>query len=217
MNKIKQGNLKIPPITINRLSIYYRSLERLLETQEGKSLRTISSNRIYQITGINSTQVRKDLAYFGEFGKRGIGYPIAHLSNALRGILGFDKEWNVIIIGAGNLGKALVDYRGFKKRGFLIKGIFDNNFKKIGKEINNVIIYNVNEMEKYIKKWNVKIVVIAVPSDFAQKIVDRVIAAGIKSIMNFAPICLQIPNGIRVNNVDLSIELERLSYYLSSE
>jgi len=217
MLKIKQVNMKIPPIAINRLSIYYRCLERLVETQEGRNLKTISSDKISLITGINSTQVRKDLAYFGEFGKRGIGYPIAHLSEALRKILGFDRKLNILIIGAGNLGKALVDYKGFKRRGFLVKGIFDNNPQKIGKAINDIFIYNIEDMEKYIEKWDIKIVAVAVPADSAQEIVNRIIDSGIKSILNFAPICLQVPNGIRINNVDLSIELERLSYYLSSE
>ena len=123
MNKKKQEMSKIPSVTINRLSIYYRSLERLVETQEGRCLKTISSDKISLVTGINSAQIRKDFAYFGEFGKRGIGYPVGYLCDALRKILGLDKEWNIIIIGAGNLGKALVDYRGFKKRGFLVKGV----------------------------------------------------------------------------------------------
>jgi len=124
---------------------------------------------------------------------------------------------NILIIGAGNLGKALVDYKGFKRRGFLVKGIFDNNPQKIGKAINDIFIYNIEDMEKYIEKWDIKIVAVAVPADSAQEIVNRIIDSGIKSILNFAPICLQVPNGIRINNVDLSIELERLSYYLSSE
>jgi len=215
MNKKKYKNSKIPPITINRLSIYYRCLERWVETHEGKRLKTISSSKISLITGINSTQVRKDFAYFGEFGRRGIGYPIDHLCEALRKILGFDRELNILIIGAGNLGKALGEYKGFKKRGFFVKGIFDNNPQKIGKTVNGIFIYNIEDMEKYIEKWNIKIAAVAVPADSAQEIVNRVIKAGIKSILNFAPICLQIPTGIRINNVDLSIELERLSYYLS--
>jgi len=124
----------IPSVTINRLSIYHRCLEKLIENINKRKPKYISSSEIAQMTGINSTQIRKDLAYFGEFGKRGIGYPLIDLSRELEKILGLDKKWSVIIAGAGNLGKALVNYKGFQKRGFTIKGIFDNNPSKIGKK-----------------------------------------------------------------------------------
>jgi redox-sensing transcriptional repressor len=216
MLKIKFDKSKIPAITINRLSIYYRCLNRLAETKAGKNLKTISSHKISEITGINSTQVRKDLAYFGEFGRRGIGYPVDHLAKALREILGLNKAWNIIIVGAGNLGKALASYKGFEKKGFVIKGIFDFDSKKIGKQINNVPIYDIEKMEEFISGYKIKIGVIAVPADSAQYIMEKMIAGGIQSILNFAPISLSQFPGIRINNVDLSIELERLSYYLSS-
>ena len=215
MIKKKQNKFKIPPVTINRLSIYYRYLEKLAETEEEGNLKTISSAKISQITGINSTQVRKDLAYFGEFGQRGIGYPIKNLGKELKKILGLDKEWHIIISGGGNLGKALTNYEGFKKRGFLVRGIFDNNSEKIGTRLNNVLIYDIENMEKLIRKWNIKIGVLAVPVNFSQNIAEKMVAGGIKSILNFAPIQLKLFPEIKINNVDLSIELEGLTYYLN--
>jgi len=183
----------IPSITINRLSIYHRCLEKILETEREEELEIISSPKIAEITGINSAQIRKDLAYFGEFGKRGLGYPVIDLSRELKKILGLDKKWSVIIAGAGNLGKALIKYKGFQKRGFIIKGIFDNNPLKIGKRLGHIFIYNIK----------------------AQEVVDKMVAGGIKAILNFAPVHIVLPPGIKIHNVDLSIEYEWLTYYLS--
>ncbi|MDD2353759.1 MAG: redox-sensing transcriptional repressor Rex, partial [Atribacterota bacterium] len=162
-------------------------------------------------------QIRRDLAYFGEFGKRGVGYPINELSAILKSILGSSKKWDIIITGAGNLGKALLSYKGFQRRGFTIKGIFDNNEAKIGEKVNNVKIYNINHMKSFIEKHNIKIGIIAVPAESAQEITDQMIAGGIRSILNFAPLTLKYPDYVRVNNIDISIELERLVYFLASE
>ena len=209
-------NKSIPSIAINRLSIYHRCLEKILDTEKGKELEIISSFKIAEITGINSTQIRKDLAYFGEFGKRGIGYPLIDLSRELEKILGLDKKWSVIIAGAGNLGKALVKYKGFQKRGFVIKGIFDNNPSKIGKKLDHIFIYDIKEIGKYIQAENINIGILVVPADSAQEVADKMVAGGIKAILNFAPIHIVLPPGIKVHNVDLSIEFEGLAYYLIS-
>jgi len=213
---MKQKRFKTPLVTINRLSIYYRYLESLKETEEGRNLETISSRKISIATGVNPAQVRKDLAYFGEFGKRGIGYPVIDLGKELRNILGLNKEWPVVIAGAGNLGKALAYYPGLEKRGFLVKGIFDNDPKKIGKRFNNIFIYSVEDMEKYICEWNTRIGILTVPANFAQNIADKMILGGIKSILNFAPVYLKLSHGVRIQNIDVSIELEGLTYYLNS-
>lgn len=210
---MKQKN--IPPITINRLSVYHRCLEKIAETEKEKDLKIISSFKIAEMTGINSAQIRKDLAYFGEFGKRGVGYPLIDLSRELKKILGLDVEWSVIIAGAGNLGKALVKYKGFKKRGFIIKGIFDNSSSKIGKKLGHIFIYDIKKMEKFIQTENINIGVLVVPSDFAQEVADKMVAGGIKAILNFAPIHIILPPEIEIHNVDLSIEFEGLTYYLS--
>ena len=205
----------IPSITINRLSIYHRCLEKILETEKGKELEIISSFKIAEMTGINSAQIRKDLAYFGEFGKRGIGYPVIDLGKELKKILGLDKKWSVIIAGAGNLGKALVKYKGFQKRGFIIKGIFDNNPSKIGKKLGHIFIYDIKEIEKFIQAENINIGILVVPADSAQEVADKMVAGGIKAILNFAPVHIVLPPEIKIHNVDLSIEFEGLTYYLS--
>ncbi len=210
---MKQKN--IPSITINRLSIYYRCLEKVIETEEkGKSI-FISSSKIAEMTGFNSAQIRKDLAYFGEFGRRGIGYPLIELSRELKKILGLDKKWPIIIAGAGNLGKALARYKGFQKKGFIIKGIFDNNTSKIGKKLGHIFIYDIEEMEKFIQTENINIGVLVVPADSAQEVADKMVAGGIKAILNFAPIHIILLPEIKIHNVDLSIEFEGLTYYLS--
>ena len=205
----------IPSVTINRLSIYHRCLEKLIENIDKRKPKYISSSEIAEMTGINSAQIRKDLAYFGEFGKRGIGYPVIDLGKELKKILGLDKKWSVIIAGAGNLGKALIKYKGFQKRGFIIKGIFDNNPLKIGKRLGHIFIYNIKEIEKFIQTENISIGIIVVPADSAQEVVDKMVAGGIKAILNFAPIHIVLPPEIKIHNVDLSIEYELLTYYLS--
>jgi redox-sensing transcriptional repressor len=205
----------IPSITINRLCIYHRCLEKIIEAEGKKESIFISSSEIAAITGINSTQIRKDLTYFGEFGKRGIGYPVINLVRELEKILGLDKKWSVIIVGAGNLGKALARYRGFQNRGFLIKGIFDKDPLKIGKKIGHISIYDIKELEKFIRDKNIDIGVLVVPAEFAQEVADKMVAGGIKAILNFAPTHLILPSEIKLQNVDLSIEFAGLTYYLS--
>ena len=217
-NNYKNNKKNIPKATIGRLSIYHRCLDLLIETDSGREKDTISSAEISKLTGgISPDQIRRDLAYFGEFGKRGVGYPINELSSILKSILGSSKKWDIIITGAGNLGKALLSYKGFQRRGFTIKGIFDNNEAKIGEKVNNVKIYNINHMKSFIEKHNIKIGIIAVPAESAQEITDQMIAGGIRSILNFAPLTLKYPDYVRVNNIDISIELERLVYFLASE
>ena len=214
--KTRKEQQHIPEVTINRLSIYRRCLELLTETQRGQYMTTISSPEISEITGINPNQIRKDLSYFGEFGKRGIGYPIKELLNQLKGILKSSEKWDVILVGAGKIGKALLRYRGFKKRGFHIKAVFDNKKTKIGQSIDSIKIYDVKDIKNYINKWNIKIGIVTVPAQSAQEVVDIMVAGGIKSILNMAPVCVKHPRDVIVNNIDLSIELERLVYYLSS-
>ena len=208
-------NKSIPSITINRLSIYHRCLEKILETGKGKELAIISSFEISEMTGINSAQIRKDLAYFGEFGRRGLGYPLIDLNRELKKILGLDKEWSIIIAGAGNLGKALVKYKGFQKKGFVIKGIFDNNPSKIGNKLDHIFIYDIKEVEKFIQAKNINIGILVVPADSAQEVADKMVAGGIKAILNFAPVHIILPSEIKIHNVDLSIEFEGLTYYLN--
>ena len=190
-------------------------MEKILETERGEELKIVSSFKIAEMTGINSAQIRKDLAYFGEFGKRGLGYPVTDLSRELKKILGLDKKWSVIIVGAGNLGKALVKYKGFQKKGFIIKGIFDNNPSKIGKRLDHIFIYDIKEVQKFIRTKNISIGIIVVPADSAQEVADKMVIGGIKAILNFAPVHIVLPPEIKIHNVDLSIEFEGLTYYLN--
>ena len=206
---------KIPYVAINRLSIYYRCLERISEVKNLGDFEVISSSEMAEITGINSAQIRKDLAYFGEFGKRGVGYSLKNLSKELKIILGLDKKWPIIIVGAGNLGQALINYKGLEKRGFVIEGIFDNSPIKIGKKLRQIIIQDVKGIENFIKKKNIKIAVLTVPAISAQEVADRMVRGGIKAILNFAPIRIILSPEVKIHNVDLSIEFEGLTYYLS--
>lgn len=206
---------KIPYVAINRLSIYYRCLERISEVKNLGDFEVISSSEMAEITGINSAQIRKDLAYFGEFGKRGVGYSLKNLSKELKNILGLDKKWPIIIVGAGNLGQALINYKGLEKRGFVIEGIFDNSPIKIGKKLRQITIQDVKEIENFIKKKNIKIAVLTVPATSAQEVADRMVRGGIKAILNFAPIRIILSPEVKIHNVDLSIEFEGLTYYLS--
>ena len=201
---------KISDSTINRLSKYFRTLERLQE----KKFETISSGEIAEIDGVTSAQVRKDLSFFGTFGKRGLGYNIEELKNIIGKILGLNKQWNVAVVGIGNIGMALIDYAEFKKQGFLIKLLLDNNKDKIGKKVKNLEIKNFSDAESHLLNEKIQIVIIAVPSNVAQNVADVVISAGIGAILNFAPLNIKSPENVMVKNENMSIELEALSYFL---
>lgn len=186
----------------------------MTEEKRGKKVSTISSSRLSEITGIKSYQIRKDLSYFGEFGKRGIGYPVLELTAILKEILKSNQKWDLILVGAGHLGTAFLYYKGFSKRGFTIKAVFDNDVFKIGKKIGNYRIRHIQEIEEFIKKQKIQIGIITVPFQFAQEVADKMIAGGIRSILNFAPISIKHPPEISIKHIDIAIELEKLVYYL---
>jgi redox-sensing transcriptional repressor len=202
---------RIPEMTIRRLSIYTRCLTQL----EEDGLKTISSQELADRFGLNSAQVRKDLAYFGEFGIRGIGYQVSALKAELQKILGLDHEWPVALVGFGNLGSALFNYKGFTRQGFRIAAIFDEDPVKVGRVVGGVPVLTMKELPREIKARNLTIGVVAVPAEAAQSVVDQLVAAGIKSILNFAPTRLKTAKDVRLKNVDLTIELENLSFYLA--
>lgn len=202
---------KIPEATVMRLSIYSRYLLQMME----KGIETISSGEIAKGIGVGSAQVRKDLAYFGEFGTRGVGYKVEELYGHLMKILGLDKNWNVIIIGAGKLGSALALYQGFNDRGFKVCAILDTNPNRIGDELTDIIIEPLELMRERIEQYNIKIGIITVPAQAAQEVTDNLIAAGVKAILNFSPQVLRVPVGVILRNVDLSVNLEVLSFNLS--
>lgn len=201
--------VKIPEKTVTRLSIYLRCLEEL----EADGVDSVSSKQLAQRFGLNSAQVRKDLAYFGQFGVRGLGYYIAELKHNLERILGLKQDWEVALVGAGNLGSALIAYKGFQARGFRISTAFDTDPAKVGLQIDGVVVMDVAKMARELRKKKVKIAVLAVPAGVAQPVADLLVDAGVTAILNFAPTQLAVPEGIKIQNVDLSVLLKTLSYH----
>jgi redox-sensing transcriptional repressor len=202
---------KIPEMTIRRLSLYTRCLVQL----EEDGIKTISSQALAERFNLNSAQVRKDLAYFGEFGVRGIGYYVSGLKAELQKILNLDREWQVALVGYGNLGSALFRYKGFAKQGFRISAIFDDDPAKAGRTVDGVPILPTSDLVREVKARNLQIAIVAVPAESAQAVTDKVVAAGVKGVLNFAPSRIRVGKDVRLKNVDLSIELETLSFYLA--
>ena len=198
-------------MTIRRLSVYTRCLLQL----EEDGVKTVSSQELADRLNLNSAQVRKDLAYFGEFGVRGIGYYVSGLKAELQKILGLDREWAVVLVGFGNLGSALFHYKGFARQGFRIVTVVDDDPAKARREVDQVPIVASRDVAREIKARGAQIAIIAVPTESAQTVTDQLVAAGIKAILNFAPTRLKVPRDVRLKNVDLSIELETLSFYLA--
>lgn len=202
---------KIPEATVMRLSVYSRYLHQLLN--EGTD--TISSGDIARGVGVSSAQVRKDLAYFGEFGTRGVGYKVEDLYGHLMKILGLDKRWNIVIVGAGKLGSALALYQGFTERGFSIGAIVDADERIIGTKLGDIEVEPLNVLDKRIKEKNINVGVVTVPAAAAQDVTDQLVAAGVKAILNFSPRVIKVPNDVVLRNVDLSVHLEVLSFNLA--
>jgi redox-sensing transcriptional repressor len=208
----RQSAEQVSELTTNRLSVYFRCLNQL----EDSGVRTISSQALAEQFHLNAAQIRKDLAYFGEFGVRGVGYYVRDLRRHLRQILGLDRKLRVAIIGAGNLGLALADYPGFRQEGFEIAALFDNQREKVGQHSRSgVPIYDIADLKKFGRRESVRIAVLAVPASSAQRVVDLVVAAGIKAILNFSPGALQVPDDVKLKDVDLTVSLESLSFYLA--
>lgn len=201
----------IPDIVIGRLPVYLRALTRLaLEGQE-----VTSSHELGRRLGISSAQIRKDLSHFGGFGKQGTGYQIGFLIDQLRQVLKVNQEWEVAVIGAGDLGTALLHYKGFADRGFRIACVFDNSPHKIGKQIGNFVVLPVADMQKVIQERDIKIAMIAVPAERAQEVANKLIEAGVRAILNYAPMTLNVPADIRVQYIDPVVQLQRMTFYLS--
>lgn len=189
---------------------------RYLEELDGRGQQTASSDELATLFGTTPAQVRKDLSSFGSFGKRGLGYPVHQLSAQLRAILGLGREWRVIIIGAGKIGAALANYHGFTDRGFRVVGVYDNNPAKIGQQWGDETVRDMSNLEADVKREEALIAVLAIPADDAQAIVDRIIAAGIRAILNFAPAPLHVPPNVSLKTVNMAMELEGLSFALTN-
>jgi redox-sensing transcriptional repressor len=212
VNKRRQTSEQVSELTTNRLSVYLRCLNEL----DANGVQAISSQALAEQFQLNAAQIRKDLAYFGEFGVRGVGYYVRDLRRHLRQILGLDRRLRVAIMGAGNLGLALADYPGFRQEGFEIAALFDTANQKIGQESRGgVPIHDIRDLARIARRERLDIGVIAVPAPHAQLVVEQVVAAGIKAILNFSPGALKVPPGVKLKNVDLTVSLESLSFYLA--
>lgn len=202
---------KISDSTIRRLSRYYRSLENLI----ARNMETVSSDQLAEMDGITSAQVQKDLSFFGTFGKRGLGYNTKRLQQQIGEILGLDKSWNVAVVGAGNIGRALVKYEEFIKQGFNICLIMDADPEKIGTKVGNLVVGDSKKLPALIKQNKIDIGIIAVSASAAQAVADSLIDAGIRAILNFAPISIKAPDNVQVKSENTAIEIESLSYFLN--
>ena len=211
-NKPRPATDQVSELTAGRLSVYLRCLNTL----DAAGVKTISSKALAEQFQLNAAQIRKDLAYFGEFGVRGVGYYVKELRRHLRQILGLDRRLRVAIMGAGNLGLALADYPGFRQEGFEIAALFDAANEKIGHESRSgVPIYDIKELRRVARRERLDIAVIAVPASHAQLVVDLVVTAGVKAILNFSPGALKVPPEVKLKSVDLTVSLESLSFYLA--
>lgn len=202
----------IPQSTVRRLSIYLRVLEDL----EPRGDLTISSRDLAELAGTTSAQVRKDLSYFGSFGKRGLGYSIPELLSHLKEILGLNRSWGVAVVGAGRIGQALARYPKFATKGFDVRAVFDNDPDKIGQRWDHLEVLDVRELQRVIGEREIDIVILATRAENAQGVLDRVVASGVRAILNFAPTKLQVPEGVVLNTVNMVPELESLSFALTN-
>ncbi len=206
----KSGKIDIPKKAIYRLSIYHRSLQKLHDN----GVDTVSSTTLARAAGVKPSQLRKDLAYFGQFGTRGLGYPVDILSSIIRETLGREHLQPVILVGAGNLGSALLRYHGFEKEGFEVVAAFDANPEATRARGVTIPVFSDSELETFVSEKSIKLAILCVPVEFAQSVVNRLVTAGIQGVLNFSPIVLEVSPDVTVNNVDLALELEHLSYFI---
>ena len=202
--------LEIPRKAVYRLSLYYRALQRL----KANAVETVSSAALSKAAGVKPTQLRKDLAYFGQLGTRGLGYSVSHLTQTLMEALGTARLQPVVLIGAGHLGAALVRYRGFEKEGFEIVAAFDAEADRARDVVLGLPVLPMGSLREFVREKQVKLAILTVPAPVAQEVSNELVDCGIQAILNFAPTILQVPDGVVVNNVDLAIELENLSYFI---
>jgi redox-sensing transcriptional repressor len=203
---------KISDSTVRRLSLYLQYLEQTRD--QGRT--TVSSEELARRSGATSAQVRKDLSFFGSFGKRGMGYEVPALVTRLREILGLERAYRVVLVGAGKIGGALVHYEGFRRRGFEVLAIYDRDPKKIGSRSNGLVVRDVKQLEADLKKEPTDIAIVVTPGEAAQEVADRLVRAGVKALLNFAPIQLKVPRDVEVKTVNMAQELEALSYSLAN-
>ncbi len=201
----------IPKAVVHRLPLYLRRLEHL----NTDGVETVSSRSLAESLGLKDAQVRKDLAYFGTFGRPGVGYPVRDLIDRLREILGTDHTWRLALVGFGNLGRALLSYRGFRRKGFHVEAVFDADRAKIGRRAGDLVVQDVANLVPEVRRRRLPLAILAVPADAAQQVATELVRAGIAGILNFAPVSLDLPPNVPVNNVDLAVCLEQLIFHVS--
>lgn len=201
---------EIPDIVVGRLPLYLRTLQ----TMSDQGRQVTSSQELGEYLGISAAQIRKDLSQFGEFGKQGTGYNIPFLITQLSEILHVNQTWDMAIVGAGDIGHAVVRYQGFVDRGFRVKMIFDSDPEKIGKRINGLVVEDAAQMVEKIRKAGIKVAMLLVPANTAQEVTEQLIEGGVEAILNYAPIMLNVPVGVRVQHIDPAVHLQRMTYYL---
>ena len=201
---------KIPEIIIGRLPVYLRALQRMADN----GIKTTSSQELGEHVGISAAQIRKDISQFGEFGKQGTGYSIAYLLDKLKEILKVNRRWEVALVGAGDMGHALARYQGFVNRGFQIVMIFDNDKEKVGQKVDGFTIEDSDKLVERVKSAGIKIAMLTVPAPAAQGVADKLVQAGVKAILNYAPISLNVPRNVKVQYIDPATHLQRMTYYL---
>jgi redox-sensing transcriptional repressor len=206
---VGDSSRRIPEATVARLPLYYRAL---LETAE-REIVTISSERLAELAGVNAAKVRKDLSYLGSYGTRGVGYDVEYLLHEISRELGLTRDWPVVIVGIGNLGRALANYRGFGARGFRVVALVDANDDLVGQEVAGLAVEAVDDLDRIVSEREIAIGILATPAGVAQEVADRLVAAGVPSILNFAPAVISVPDGVSLRKVDLAIELQILSFY----
>ena len=201
----------VPDPAVKRLSLYLRQLEAFAR----KGRKTVSSKQLGESLSLTDAQVRKDLAYFGQFGHPGIGYRVDELIVQVRKILGTDKIWNVVLVGAGNLGRALLAYKGFNAKGFRLVAVFDNDPTKVGRKLAAFVVQPLTELQATVQAHAVRLAIMAVPADFAQDVADQLVTAGVRGLLNFAPVSITVPKDVALNSVDVAVQLEQLSFQVN--
>lgn len=203
--------LDVPDPAVRRLSLYLRQLESL----EQEQVATVSSRRLAESLGLTDAQVRKDLGYFGQFGRPGVGYEVPALVHALRRILGTDRISNALMVGVGNIGRAVAAYHGFRDKGFELVALFDRDERKVGKKVGRLTVQSISDLAAVVREREIRLAIVAVPAAAAQEVADELIAAGIRGILNFAPVQLRVPAHVTVRHIDVAAELEQLVFLTS--
>lgn len=204
---------RLPEASVARLPLYLRCLANLISAD----IKTVSSVKLAELAGVNASNVRKDLSYLGSYGTRGVGYDVEYLRFQIRRELGLTRDWPVILVGVGNLGQALANYAGFGDRGFPIAALIDADATKVGTEVHGHTVHHIDDLDSLVENTKATIGIISVPGSHAQEVADRLVAAGLRSILNFAPSVITVPDDVSLRMVDLAVELQILSYYQERE